>query len=279
MGKMLSIELRRAFSSAGMVIALVIGVVLAVSHFAMSILALNQAQRIADYASHFAFLSDLAPDVLWFSWMPADGSTFHGYLFILALPLIATLPHAGSYLADQSNGYLDIAFTHAERSSYYAAKWIATFLSGFAVAAIPVILDFLLFLTVYPVISPVLGGGHDPVTELTFLKGMFMASPFAWVAFTALVIALAGGLFACLGLAVTFITEYALVVHILPFLILYVGSMALSAFGFKALDIFALINPARVEAPLPVFIGEFLLLFVVSVVPFIVVSTRGGESA
>lgn len=69
---------------------------------------------------------------------------------------------------------------------------------------------------------------------------------------------------ATLGLAVTPLTEYRLVVHVLPFLFLYIVAMALGAFGLGRLGLFTLIDPLRNEGGLPVLVGELAIMFALS---------------
>lgn len=263
MSKLLAIELKRAFSSSGMVAALLVGCALAIHHFVASVTAgcyLTGFEAEAERLGSMVF----APDFLWGCWMGADGTQFHGYLLLLLMPVLAGLPHAASYVEDRANGYLVTVFSRVERRSYYASKWLATFVSGGVVSSLPFALNFLLFLTVYPVVDPVIGSGHCVAGVNAIFSSVYFSHPLAWVVLWICVLFVAGGLMATLGLAVTPLTEYRLVVHVLPFLFLYIVAMALGAFGLGRLGLFTLIDPLRNEGGLPVLVGELTVMFALS---------------
>lgn len=278
MRELLSIELKRAFGGSGMVAASMIGCALAVHHFAV---AMMNGCYLAGFDSEAEQLGAMvfAPDFLWGCWMGADGTQFHGYLLILLMPVLAGLPHAASYLEDRVSGYLTVVFSHGERRTYYASKWAATFLSGGVVSVIPFALNFLLFLTVYPVVDPVVGSGHCVANVNTIFSSVYFEHPLEWVALWLSVFFISGGLMATLGLAVTPLTEYRLVVHVLPFLIMYIIGMVLGAFGLGRFGILTLIDPLRNEGGLSMLACELASMLLLSVVVLGFVCIRRSDLA
>ena len=266
-------ELNRAFTSIGMAVSLIVGCGLAVHHFVMVLLTSNYMQGFDGYASAYPAMN-FAPDFLWMTWLPCDGSLFDGYLLFLLLPLLATLPHAGSMLQDRLHGYTDVVFTRARRGCYYASKWLATFLSGGAVTSVPMVLNFLLLLTIFPVIEPILGSGHVVVERTSTLAELYMLHPLGWTAAWIAIFFVAGGACAIFALAVSCITEHGFVVHILPFLLLYVSSMLLSLLGRDDLGFFTLINPLSSTGGLPALAAELSLLLAAGIVACCVLARR-----
>lgn len=269
-------ELRRACTSKGMLVALVLGSVLAIHHFAMDLAdPVSGMDGFAAEASRHAAMN-FSPDFIWMHWLPADAYSFHGYLFFLLLPLIAGLPHAGSLFRDRADHYLQVIETRAQRSSYLAGKWAATFISGGVVAAVPGSLSFLLLLTRYPIISPVPGSGHHAVLPLSMFADLYMERPLIWVAIWLGILFVAGGLLATLGLAATFITGRGFIVHILPFLLLYVLTTLLTVFGHGGLSPLVLIDPSRNAGYPPWLLAiELAVIACIGVIPLLWGVKRG----
>ncbi|MBY4797420.1 hypothetical protein K6V98_03465 [Collinsella sp. AGMB00827] len=131
------------------------------------------------------------------------------------------------------------------RKTYLFSKWLATFVSGGLIAALPAALSLALVLIRYPFISPIIGSGHHPAGPAVLFSELFISTPALWILFCIALQFIAGGLIATLGLAVTFITDYRAVVHLLPILGMYVVETLLTALGLGQLGPITLIDLGR----------------------------------
>ena len=266
----LTIELKRALASKGMAVSALFGLAV-VAYYAWVDLA-EYAGSTAAFAKEAALYSSMnfGADLIWPHWMPMDPFSLHGYLLVLTLPLTAGLPHAGSLFRDRADGYVRVVCTRVSRGVYLLSKWIATFISGGVVAVVPMLAALAYALTRYPFIAPIVGSGHHVAGPGILFAELFMTHPGAWIMLCMALLFTAGGLLASLGLAVTFITDHAVVVHLLPMLLLYVIEMLLVALGQGAFGPFTLIDPARnVHSPLIALVILLAVLAAASAIPLI----------
>lgn len=277
MAACLWLELKRALTSKGMLFSLLFVCALAVHHDVMDML--DPASGMANFAVEASLHTamNFSPDLIWMRWMTVDSFSFHPYLFFLLLPLLAGLPHAGGLLRDQSDHYANVICTRVRRGSYLLAKWVATFMAGGVVAIAPCALSFLLLLTRYPIINPAVGTGYEVVRSTFMFAELYMTQPLLWVALWLAILFVAGGVFATLGLAVTYVTEYGFITHLLPFLALYVLTTVLVAIGAGGVSPLTLIDPARNGGyPFWLLALELGLIAVIGAVPLVLDAKRAA---
>ena len=70
-----------------------------------------------------------------------------------------------------------------------------------------------------------------------------------------------------LGLAVTYLTEFSLVVHLLPFLVIYVASMLFSSFGYERYSLLSELRVMGNGGNAAALVAEIAILAAVAVVP------------
>ena len=133
MKRMMKIELRRAFTSTGFVLALIIGCLIAVVHWALFVLPVSVT--LEEYVAMNKPM--MYPGWLYTSWIGSDTTAIPAYLLFLILPIIAVLPHADTFFTDAGSGFIQNICIRTNRRHYYIAKYTATFLSGGTVTTIP----------------------------------------------------------------------------------------------------------------------------------------------
>lgn len=146
-------EIRKSLSSKWFFIALGIGCTLAIVSFA--------ANAIQDYDSMTIGLKYIDQAYMMLSplscfkyWIVTDYLQPATDFFFVLLPLLATLPNAWSFLSERKNGAIKNSVTRTSRKSYYAAKYLATFISGGAVVVAPIILNLVLCACLMPAYMP-----------------------------------------------------------------------------------------------------------------------------
>ena len=263
--RVLGIELRRAFTSAGFAAASLFMFVLAIYAFCRNVVPYINVLGYFDSLLQKEGALNYAPDWLWGSWLGSNIG-FEGFLYLLLLPLLTGLPYAATLLADRKSGYSDLVSMKAGRSAYYGAKWCTAFISGAVVAMIPLVINFALCLLVYPPVTPQLGGQFaiDPVN---MLSSLYSVHPWVWLGTWTVIFACVGGVYAMLGLAVTYLTEFSLVVHLLPFLVIYVASMLFSSFGYERYSLLSELRVMGNGGNAAALVAEIAILAAVAVVP------------
>lgn len=153
MRHMLKTELRKAFLNKWFGISLLV----------MSILGIANA---LDAHSLFNEVYNIYVDQI--SYANSDFSTLSlfGYLiitsadlgpteaFYLLFPIAATMPYSWSLCKEKNNGYLANVYTRTKKSTYLAAKCIATFAVSFVVILVPLMLNFIATACLIPAFTP-----------------------------------------------------------------------------------------------------------------------------
>lgn len=274
MKRILTIEIKRAFTSKGMAISFTVCMAIALHQFLMySQVGNSNTMFDVLVAQNKAQMS--LPDYLWGAWIGGDAYLFHGYLYFLIIPILAALPFGNSYLQDTKGGYIQNVFTRSPRWQYYLSKWIATFLSGGCVVVIPLVLNFLLMTTSYSSMGPYPETFHTLIEPTSMLANLFYTNPFQYIFLYFVMIFVFSGLFATTCFLVTYLSDYSFIVLLLPFLAILFTSAILNLFGHDFLIPQQFLNPSYGKG-VPLFIAiEAVLLFGLSFIPFFLKGVRG----
>lgn len=218
---MIAKEIQRAFNSIGFRIALLIGSLIALSQYFISVL---PASKVLAFAAN----EGMIPHSVFSKWIGADTYTFVSSLYFMALPLLCTLPHASSYYKDMSSGYIRQIVTRTGRSSYFRAKYISVFISAGMVTVLPLILNLYLTAVTLPSIKPVLAVGYFPATHATrFLPTLMYEHPYIYTVIYLLIIFVFSGGIASISLAISLAANNQFVVLIAPFIIvIFIGTIS-----------------------------------------------------
>ena len=191
-------ERKRAFSSKGMLVSLVISL----------LVLLLGAYAVRDFPEEMSFVDH---------WYYIYTESF----FIQMLPLIATLPFADSLSSDRKLGYFDRAVMRGRYKPLLRSKAIANALAGGAVGALP--LTLLYFVTSLtnknPINHPALDIIFGRPYENQFLVNLYTTKPDLFILVVILVVFVMGALFASLGMATTLLVNNRFTALSFPFLL------------------------------------------------------------
>ena len=196
--KPFSEEIKRAFSSKGMLISLIISIL---------ILALG-AYVVRDYPEEMSFVDQ---------WYYIYSESF----FVQMLPLIATLPFADSLSSDRKLGYLDRALMRTRYKPLLRSKGIANALAGGAAGALPLAVFYLLISLINrnPINHPALTMVFGRPYESQFLVDLYTTMPDLFILIVILAVFVMGALFASLGMATTLLVNNRFAALSFPFLL------------------------------------------------------------
>lgn len=224
--KILKCELKRAFSSKLFWVALLIGIAIA---------AVSAGQNLADYyeglkmeATRAEYMGDnpynpMNPMTTVYNyWIGGDYEGPMTPLFYLLMPLLVCLPFSWSYLTDRKSGYINQSMVHIrKKSDYFFAKYIAIFLSGGVVVAVPLILNILTIACFIPAYHPDIF--YDMYYSMSFhdMRWLFYTNPVVYEIYIILQAFIFAGLFAVTGYVFSFFIRNRFAVILLPFLCIF----------------------------------------------------------
>jgi hypothetical protein len=196
--KVLHEELKRALTSRGMKIALLLGAVLLV-------IGLNYARS---YPPEKSFV-----DV----WYIAYNQSF----YYLMLPLIACIPFADTLASDRKQGYFERLAVRAHYKSILGAKFFANAIAGALASVLPLLLLYsILTLTNHnPLNHPALNSIEGRPYEMAELVQLYKTLPDVFILIVSGTVFISGALFASLGMASTLLINHRFVAFSVPFLL------------------------------------------------------------
>lgn len=211
------IEMRRAFKGKRMAAALGIGMAISICQLAMW---LPDNLTLSKY-NDMDISGLYHPVTVFYGWIGGITIQWQQYLYFLIIPLLASLPYGASLFDDRKNGYIKSAIIRCGKKDYYCAKWMAVFFSGGCAAVIPLVFNLLVTMMFLSSACPEVTSSVYSVGSRTMFAGVFYSHPFIYLAIYFVIQFIFAGLFACIALVVSDMTEYRFVVDAAP-LIVYV---------------------------------------------------------
>lgn len=208
-------EIRRSLRSRGMILALVIGIALSLMQVIQNQLPMYQA-NLTKFYEDFPILP---PSNVSEVWIAGNAANLAGFVYFLVFPILAALPFGTSYFDDNRSGFLKGIYMRVPRRQYLAAKYVASLLSGGIAVVIPLIVNLMLALVLFPNLLPnavysMSGMGASRMFyEIYYSHPMLYALIFLGIDF------LMGGMWACVALAASYLSDYKIIVLISPFFI------------------------------------------------------------
>lgn len=151
MGRLINLELNKAIVNRWFIFSLLIA----------SSLALASALIEADGALAWSALKDggsqeylvMTTQGAYGAWMLLGADVAREAFFFLC-PLLAIMPYAWSLRSEIVSGHIGQLYTRCPRCSYFMAKTLATFCTGFLIISIPLLINFLALSCLLPSYTP-----------------------------------------------------------------------------------------------------------------------------
>lgn len=165
----------------------------------------------------FSKVRTVAPSAIAGAWLAGNPVTWTGFVFFLILPILAMLPFGVSYFSDRESGYLKNLYTRMPRRQYLTNKFLVTFLSGGTAVAVPLGLNLLCSMIFVPNLLPPVIHPINYINPTRFLYELYFSRPLLYIGFFIVLDFLLGGMFACITLAISYLSDYKVIVGIVPF--------------------------------------------------------------
>ncbi len=249
MKNMLKIEFKKLFKSKLFWVTLIIGCIIVALHtvWVYNRIYLINNGMLEDILSH-----DEYAQKPWFEtgilqgWLGTDFFSAYNAMFYLIFPLIAAMPYGLSLFREWNMGYAAHIVTRGKRSSYFAAKYIVTFISGGMVVTIPLVLSFIAAACYIPVIPiDILAmkgiGNADMWADLYYEAPVLYALVFTVLNF------IHGGIFASITVIISFWCTNGFLAMIFPLMINIFLTMGVANIYDRAYHYIpgSFINPAQ----------------------------------
>ena len=258
-------EIKRAFNTIGMKLALLVGCALSIWHVITVIMPISEGQN---YELSANAIDDLyVPISLFSTWMGNELFPIQSYIFYLILPLLAVLPFGSSFFEDIKSGYIINVCTRVEKKIYFKAKYLAVFLSGGVAVVAPLLLNLVLSSMFMPAFIPD-NGTVGTISPTTMAYEVFFTRPLIYVLMLIVIDFIFAGVIATLALSYTYFTEHRFGVMIVPFVFYFFIYSLTNLIDKTDYSLFFMLNGGANNNYLPVYILYFLLFFALSYVIF-----------
>ena len=258
-------EIKRAFNTIGMKLALLVGCALSIWHVITVIMPISEGQN---YELSANAIDDLyVPISLFSTWMGNELFPIQSYIFYLILPLLAVLPFGSSFFEDIKSGYIINVCTRVEKKIYFKAKYLAVFLSGGVAVVAPLLLNLVLSSMFMPAFIPD-NGTVGTISPTTMAYEVFFTHPLVYVLMFIVIDFLFAGVIATLALSYTYFTEHRFGVMIVPFVFYFFIYSLTNLIDKTDYSLFFMLNGGANNNYLPVYTLYLLLFFILSYVIF-----------
>lgn len=149
MAGILKTELWKARHNRLFILALTVGITIALFHAKETA---SMVQEARYYNLELGLGGGPDPCSLFLYWMPFTGYTYSSFLFYELWPLLAAIPFSWSYSQERCNGYYFQSISRVKKITWFHAKFLAIFISGGVVTAIPLVVCLLAQATFAPAI-------------------------------------------------------------------------------------------------------------------------------
>ena len=203
------IELKRAFKSRKLLIALLAGMIIAVWHYVQYVLPLIRAEEFEEEIYY--------PVTVFESWMGGNSYTLQQYLLFIIFPILAVLPFGTSYYEDKKSGEYKNIVTRVEKKEYIKAKYKAVFLSAGVVTLFPLVLSLLLTSATLPSLLPQAATYSFQIHNTNFGHQLFFTHPYLYIILYLVFDFIFAGAFAGIALAASTFAGNICIVLAAPF--------------------------------------------------------------
>lgn len=226
MKRAIKTELYRAFTGAGLYISAAIGLAICAVHFFVYLIPASELFE-KSYSNPQPMIGF---DWLFSAWMGGNSYNVCGYILFLLLPILSATAHADSFCADRASGYINGIISRVSRRDYYTAKYIASFVAGGTVIAVPLLLSLAISSMMLPSMIPQMSSGY-PVGNQSIMCGLFYSHPYVYNFLYILIDFVFGGITAAVSLVVAVVSTSRILSLISPFIFYVFFNSVCELFG------------------------------------------------
>lgn len=259
---LLRLDLRRAFGSIGMKIALIISTVIVIYHVIYTV-------RVYGPVWPESLLFPEYPISLYRVWIGGERFSFASALLFYMLPLLAALAYGSSYYDDRKNGYLKHLCLQRAKVEIVVSRAISNFAAAFCTVIFPYILDLMLLSLFYPALRPEITT-QDFLADNSFMIDIYLAHPLIYCLIYLAIMGVLFGAVSCFSLAASFYMKYRTLVVATPFIIWFFVILFLSSVPRRWAQIDVFFHPTQYAAPNAAILFTYVMLMLFLSVPLFI---------
>lgn len=206
---------------------------------------------------------------VFYNWLLFDRSDILLYIFIFIMPLLVALPYGASYYNDLKSGYNKQIISRCHFRTYAIAKYFAAFISGGLVIVLPLVIQFMILMLIFPLDKP-LRFFSLMIGETTFSIDLFYEHPILHTLLWCAIVFIVAGLLATLSLAVSRMVYNYFGIILTPFVISFILVFLTYVTGRSELSfIYTLSTNCLYDMNYGILFAEIIVMFIVSFIPFV----------
>jgi uncharacterized membrane protein (Fun14 family) len=215
--KLVKFEFNRGIKSKGFLTSLIIGCVIVI----VDIICFVEYDAVKLNKENMSSVIE--------SWIGTDWKFAYNSLFYVLLPILAALPFAASYYEDLQSGYIKNICIKTSRKVYYISKYISVFILAAVTVAIPLLLNFCICISLYPMLLPEqLIATALSVPDTGFMSKMCNLHPEAYMLIYTFIDALYGGIIAIFSVCIAELVSSRFSAIVTPFTVYILGGVMLA---------------------------------------------------
>ena len=213
-------------------------------------------------------------EISYTNWIGSHNIYLQQNIFYMAIPILATLPFGSSFYDDINRGYARNVCVRAKKKYYLIAKYIAVFVSGGCVVAIPMVFSFLISSMFLPTMLPEASYTFTNIYPAYKWADLFYVQPLLYTSIYIFITFLFSGVTASLSLFITFFLDRKFVTFVFPFFIYFFSSFCLEMLGFDAYSIRNLVSTTSESGTTFSVTILFLIFFCLSFFPYYFIGAK-----
>lgn len=270
MQRMIKFELKRSFKNRLFLISLLISLALVTWYSIERIpYCVQLNSEILNDENLMGFF-----EISYTNWIGSHNIYLQQNIFYMAIPILATLPFGSSFYDDINRGYARNVCVRAKKKYYLVAKYIAVFVSGGCVVAIPMVLSFLISSIFLPTMLPEASYTFTNIYPAYKWADLFYVQPLLYTSIYIFITFLFSGVTASLSLFITFFLNRKFVTFVFPFFIYIFSSFCLEMLGFDAYSIRNLVTTTSESGTTFSVTILFLIFFCLSFFPYYFIGAK-----
>lgn len=178
----LRVELRKAFVNPWFIACLLIGIGFAVAE-SFQVIPMRLNQEISNKLYFESVYGGSSPNSSYVNNLLVDPICSAARIFYVVVPLLIALANSWSLSTELKGGYANLVLMRESKGTYFASKWLATFIVGGIACVVPLVVSVVIsccFLPAYPI--DVYDFTYVPMDYSRFLGSLFYENPLLFTA-------------------------------------------------------------------------------------------------
>ena len=218
--KLLNIEIKRAFNSIFFWMSLMAGTIFALIS---GICSIKNYVTLREQLGQIGGNPMIQAFGLYNMWIGGECNSLGFVLFYSLLPILAVLPYGWSFSVDKKIGYDRMIIIRTNRMQYFLSKYMTAFICGGIAVVLPLLENFVGVACFIPAVKPsILYDIYYPIHYGSLWSELFFSKPFLFICKYLILDFVFAGLFACIGITISFFCEKVLSAIVMPYFIILI---------------------------------------------------------